>query len=260
MVSLFFPETGLENYILQTLHARRLFVATLLQNGVDLMHDFLAVSSTRLSFRGPRRTTVDMVDILLQIAGRWCQGNGVRHGRLGGQRALEVQRGSDRANSLTAIARLPDSAIDFGAADGHIDSPPAFQGGPLLSGVVADIFSKGCESPLGGAAVVISLNISSSSFNGQSDDIPHIFRGLGTGGQGVPGHPAPVRVAKNPAFFPAVKSLILIMVRHLRSHGGHTGIQYIIHSSITIQASLNIMLTVSLVALFMSAILQAVAL
>lgn len=50
------------------------------------------------------------------------------------------------------------------------------------------------------------------------------------------------------------------MVRHLRSHGGHSSVQYIIHSSITIQASLNIMLTVSLVALFMSTILQAVAL
>lgn len=52
----------------------------------------------------------------------------------------------------------------------------------------------------------------------------------------------------------------LTMVRHLRSHGGHTGIQYIIHSSITIQAPLDIMLTVSLVALLMSTILQAVAL
>lgn len=52
----------------------------------------------------------------------------------------------------------------------------------------------------------------------------------------------------------------LTMVRHLRSHGGHTGVQHIIDSSITIQAPLDIMLTVSLVTLFMTTILQAVAL
>lgn len=52
----------------------------------------------------------------------------------------------------------------------------------------------------------------------------------------------------------------LTMVRHLRSHGGHTGVQHIIDSSIAIQAPLDIMLTVSLVTLLMSAILQAVAL
>lgn len=52
----------------------------------------------------------------------------------------------------------------------------------------------------------------------------------------------------------------LTMVRHLRSHGGHTGVQHIVDSSITIQAPLDIMLTVSLVALFMTTILQAVAL
>ena len=52
----------------------------------------------------------------------------------------------------------------------------------------------------------------------------------------------------------------LTMVRHLRSHGGHTGVQHIIDSSITIQAPLDIMLTVSLVAFLMSTILQAVAL
>lgn len=52
----------------------------------------------------------------------------------------------------------------------------------------------------------------------------------------------------------------LTMVRHLRSHGGHTGVQHIIDSSITIQAPLDIMLTVSLVALLMPTILQAVAL
>lgn len=52
----------------------------------------------------------------------------------------------------------------------------------------------------------------------------------------------------------------LTMVRHLRSHGGHAGVQHVVDSSITIQAPLDIMLTVSLVALFMTTILQAVAL
>lgn len=52
----------------------------------------------------------------------------------------------------------------------------------------------------------------------------------------------------------------LTMVRHLRSHGGHAGVQHIIDSSVTIQASLDIMLTVGLVTLLMAAILQAVAL
>ena len=50
------------------------------------------------------------------------------------------------------------------------------------------------------------------------------------------------------------------MVRHLRSHGGHTGVQNIIHSSIAVQAPLDIMLTVSLGTLLMPTILQAVAL
>lgn len=50
------------------------------------------------------------------------------------------------------------------------------------------------------------------------------------------------------------------MIRHLRSHGGHTGIQHIVHSSITVQAPLDIMLAVSLVTLLMATILQAVAL
>lgn len=50
------------------------------------------------------------------------------------------------------------------------------------------------------------------------------------------------------------------MVGYLRSHGGHTGIQHIVHSSITVQAPLDIMLAVSLVTLLMSTILQAVAL
>lgn len=48
---------------------------------------------------------------------------------------------------------------------------------------------------------------------------------------------------------------VLTMVRHLRSHGGHTGVQHIIDSSVTIQAPLDIMFTVSLVALLMAAIL-----
>ena len=128
-----------------------------------------------------------------------------------------MQRGSDRANSLTAVACLPDSAVDLGAAGGHINSPSPFQGGLLLSWVVADILSKGCESPLGGAAVIISFDISSSSFNGQCDDVPHMLRGLGAGGHGVPGHPAPVRVAKNTAFFPAMKSFILICLEKIKN-------------------------------------------
>lgn len=255
--SLLRTQMGLENDILQTLHARRFLVTTFLQNRIDLVHDFLTVGSTGLSFRRTRGASVGMV---LQIMSWRSQSNGVRHGRLGGQRALQMEWGGDRANSFTPIARLPDSAVDFGAADGHIDSPLAFQDGPLLSRVATDIFSKGCKGPLGGAAVVISLNISSSSFNGQSDDVPHVLRGLGAGRHGIPGHPASIRVAKNPALFPAMKSFILVMVRHLRSHGGHTGIQNIIHSSIAVQAPLNIMLTVSLVTLLMPTILQAVAL
>jgi hypothetical protein len=164
---------ALENDILQTLHARRFLVTTILPNRVDLMHHFLVVGSTGLSLRRTRGATVGMV---LQIVSWRSQGDGVRYRRLGGQRALQVEWGGDRANSFTPIACLPDSAVDFGAADGHIDSPLAFQDGTLLSPVATDIFSKGRESPLGGAAVVISLNISSSSFNGQSDDVPHVLR------------------------------------------------------------------------------------
>lgn len=52
----------------------------------------------------------------------------------------------------------------------------------------------------------------------------------------------------------------LTMIGHLRSHRGHTGVQHIIDSSITIEAPLDVMLTVSLVTLLMSTILQAVAL
>lgn len=255
--SLLRTQMGLENDILQTLHGGRFLVTPFLQNRIDLVHDFLAVGSTGLSFRRTRGASVGMV---IQIMSWRSQGDGVRHGRLGRQRALQMEWGGDGANSFTAIARLPDSAVDFGAADGHIDSPLAFQDGPLLSWVATDIFSEGCKSPLGGAAVVISFNISSGSFNGQSDDVPHVLRRLGASGHGIPGHPASIRVAKNPALFPAMKSVILVMVRHVRSHGGHAGIENIIHGSIAVQAPLDIMFTVGLVTLLMPTILQAVAL
>lgn len=48
------------------------------------------------------------------------------------------------------------------------------------------------------------------------------------------------------------------LFRHLRPHGGDTGIQNIINSCVTVQAPLSIMFTIRLVTFFVPAVLQAV--
>lgn len=141
------------------LRTGRLFVSTFLQNGVDLMHDFLAISSTGFSFRGTERT---IVDILLRSPGRGAQGDSVRHRRLGRQRLLRCR---GEVTGLIASQPLPASRIALVTLGLQVVTSTVLL--PLRVGLSSTGCSltsfQGGESPLGGAAVVISFNISSSS-------------------------------------------------------------------------------------------------
>ena len=188
-----------EDNVSQSPARRRVLLPAVLQQRVALLQAALAVRPSGLSLRGPCRASV-----------RRGPAGGAGQATVG-RGALQVQGRGDGAGGLAAIARLAHGAAHLGAAGGRLHRSFAFG----VAGPLTALLAESGEGPFG-ATVCVRLRIHRRRFYGEGDDVPAVLGGLGAAGDSAAGHPAPVRVAQDAAFFPAMKSFALICMEKIQ--------------------------------------------